>query len=201
MSSAVKTVLVVVAVAVVAVAVWLIRPLFVDTEVDEAFPASAASEGDDAFPLSAEAEVPDDMTQEEVEAEMATAAAEPPVEQVEDMPDDQPTALVTGSFEGADNFHMGEGTATLYELGDGSRVLRFEDFSVTNGPDLRVYIGPVGPTGTAIITSQAVQLGTLKGNVGNQNYDVGDDFDVDQDLGVIIYCEPFRVVFATAVLS
>ncbi|MDH3191004.1 MAG: hypothetical protein OEM39_10310, partial [Acidimicrobiia bacterium] len=39
---------------------WLISPLFLDTEVNE------------AFPLSASAQVPDDMTQDEVEEEMAS---------------------------------------------------------------------------------------------------------------------------------
>ena len=135
MSTATKGVVVVA----LAVAVYLIRPLFVDSFVDE------------AFPLSEDAEIPDDMTQDEVEAEMAAAAAAPPVEEDESMPGTEPTAVLTGQFEGADSAHSGSGTATVYELADGSRVLRFEDFEVTNGPDLRVYLAPVGADGAPVV--------------------------------------------------
>ena len=126
-------------VVVLAVAFWLISPYFVDEVVDEAFPgedtvAEAGADADPAaFPLSDGAVVPDDMTQEEVEAEMEAAAAED-VEEVEDMPGDEPTAIVRGSFVGADSVHQGSGSATVYELADGTRVLRLEDFEVTNGP-------------------------------------------------------------------
>ncbi len=167
---------------------WLVRPLFVDEVVDE------------EFPLSAGAVVPDDMTQEEVEAEMAAAAADT-TEQAEPMPGDSPVALLAGDVTGADSFHAGEGSATLYELADGSRVLRLEDFMVTNGPDLRVYLGPLGDDGEPDLEEASVQLGPLKGNVGNQNYDVPDTLDAGSSLALVIYCEPFAVTFATAVLA
>ena len=190
-----------VVVVVLAVAFWLVRPYFVDEVVDEAFPGgdTAADADGEAFPLSDGAVVPDDMTQEDVEAEMEAAAAET-VEQVEDMPDGEPTAIVTGSFVGADSVHQGSGSATVYELADGSRVLRLEDFEVTNGPDLHVYLAPV-VDGTPQINADAVDLGSLKGNVGNQNYDVPDGLDLGQELAVVIWCQPFQVTFATAALG
>lgn len=178
----------VVAVIVAAVAFWLIRPLFVDTVVDE------------AFPLSSQAVVPADMTQDEVEAEMVVAADAADVEEVEEMPAGEPTALASGPFAGVDDFHMGEGTATIYTIDGGTAVLRLEDFSVTNGPDLRVYLAPL-VDGQPVITPEAVNLGQLKGNVGNQNYDIPADFDINQPLGVVIYCQPFSVTFATAPLA
>ena len=190
-------------VVVLAVAFWLISPYFVDEVVDEAFPGEdtvAEADADPAtFPLSNGAVVPDDMTQEEVEAEMEAAAAED-VEEVEDMPGDEPTAIVRGSFVGADSVHQGSGSATVYELADGTRVLRLEDFEVTNGPDLHVYLAPV-VDGTPQINADAVDLGSLKGNVGNQNYDVPDGLDLSQELAVVIWCQPFQVTFATAVLG
>ncbi|WP_370328014.1 DM13 domain-containing protein [Euzebya sp.] len=212
MSTTAKSLIAVAAVVVLAVAFWLIRPLFVDTVVDEEFPvsSSATEDGDaaggtagedEAFPLSAGAEVPDDMTQEEVEAEMEAAAAAPDVEEVEDMPEGEPTVLSTGSFGGADSAHSGAGTATIYALADGSHVLRFEDFEVTNGPDLRVYLAPLDADGQPHVGEGAVELGRLKGNIGNQNYDIPADVDLSQPLGVVIYCQPFSVTFATAPLA
>jgi hypothetical protein len=190
-----------------AVAFWLIRPLFVSTVVDEAFPEAAdgstaqgASESEADLPLSAGAVVPDGMTAEEVEAEMAAAAAAPPTEAEEPMPAEGPTALLAGTFQGADSRHSGSGQATVYDLGDGTRVLRFEQFEVTNGPDLRVYLAPVGADGTPDVGA-GTELGRLKGNIGNQNYDVPADLDLTQPLAVVIYCQPFSVVFATATLA
>ena len=189
--TAVKGIGALVAIVVVAVGFYLVRPLFVDTVVDE------------EFPMSSGAEVPDDMTAEEVEAEMEAAAAAPDVEEVEDMPatdGGDPTPLQTGTFVGADSFHEGSGTATVFELADGSRLLRLEDFSVTNGPDLHVYLAPV-VDGVPQVNADAVDLGSLKGNIGNQNYDIPADLALDGEWGVVIWCQPFSVTFATAVLG
>lgn len=182
---------------------WLLSPLFLDTEVNE------------EFPLSASAQVPDDMTQEEVEAAMKDAAGEPDTEADEAMPDSkggsgglvQPTAPVeltnlgSGVFQDADDFHQGSGTATIYQLEDGSRILRFEDFDVTNGPDLRVLLA----SGTSPTTSEElgdyVELAGLKGNLGDQNYEIPDDVDLSRFSSVVIYCKPFHVVFSVASLS
>ncbi|MEE8600038.1 DM13 domain-containing protein [Euzebya tangerina] len=188
MSTTSKTVIAIGGLLALAIAYWLISPLFIDNEVDE------------AFPLSAQADVPDDMTQEEVEAEMEAAAGSD-VEEVEAMPAGDPVATVQGAFAGADAAHQGQGDATIYDLGDGSHVLRFEDFEVTNGPDLHVYLAPLDANGVPSLESGAVDLGQLKGNIGDQNYTIPADFDLDQPLGVVIYCQPFHVTFATAALS
>lgn len=178
-----------VAIPVLALAWWLGSPLFLDTEVNE------------EFPLSASAEIPDDMTAEEVEAEMEKAAEEPDTEVSDDMPEESgPVVVSTGDFAGVDNLHQGSGTATAYELEDGSRVLRFEDFEVTNGPDLHVYLVPSpDPTGDDIV--DYVDLGSLKGNIGDQNYEIPADVDPTEFGSVVIYCVPFHVVFATATLT
>jgi len=175
----------VLAVPVLAVAWWLVSPLFIDDEVDE------------AFPMSANAMIPDDMTAEAVEAEMEEAAVAPDTEVLDDMPDDSaPVALAGGEFTGADDFHQGSGSATIYGLEDGSHVVRFEDFVVTNGPDLHVFLVP--PDGTM---DDYIDLGSLKGNVGNQNYEIPTDLDVSTIDRVIIYCVPFSVLFASASLG
>jgi hypothetical protein len=175
----------VLAVPVLALAWWLGSPLFLDTEVSEEFPMSAA------------AVIPAGMTAEEVEAEMQKAADEPDTEMMDDMPEESgPTALVSGEFEGADDFHQGSGTTTIYELEDGSRVLRLEDFEVTNGPDLHVFLIPQDGS-----MDGSVDLGSLKGNIGDQNYEIPTDVDITQFGTVIVYCVPFSVLFASASLG
>lgn len=180
----------IVAVPAIAIGVWLTAPLFFDDPIDE------------EFPMSAGAVVPDDMTQEEVEAEMEEAAAAPEQPAEEPMPEnDNPVVLLTGQFVGADDFHMGQGRATVYELEDGSEVLRFEAFEVTNGPDLHVLLVPDdAPTGRDDLDGY-VDLGSLKGNVGNQNYEIPPEVDIADFGSVVIYCQPFHVLFASATLS
>ena len=120
----------VLAIPVIAIGWWLAAPLFFEKEVNE------------EFPMSASAEIPDDMTAEEVEAEMEKAAGQPDSETEDEMMDGEPAIISTGDFSDADEFHQGSGTATIYELEDGSHVLRLEDFEVTNGPDLHVLLVP-----------------------------------------------------------
>ena len=122
---------IVVLVPVVAFAWWLLSPLFLSTTVDE------------EFPFAATAEIPADMTMAEVDMVMETMAKmdqEPVTEPMPPQMAAQPVALASGNFRDADSFHRGSGTATIYETPDGGHVLRFEDFMVTNGPDLRVLL-------------------------------------------------------------
>lgn len=179
------------------VAWWLLSPLLQDDVVDEEFPRAAV------------AEIPEDMTAEEVEEAMLEAE-DVMVEADEPMPEPSsadapagPVAVLSGEMVGADDFHQGSGTATIYRLDDGSHVLRLEDFEVTNGPDLHVILSPVAnPTTREEVSAEGYEdLGELKGNVGNQNYDIPDTVDIDSIGSVVIYCVPFHVVFSTATLS
>jgi len=180
----------IIAVPIIAIGWWLTSPLFFDKEVNE------------SFPMSAGAVIPDDMTAEEVEAEMEDAAEKTPSEVVEEMPEDEgPVNLASGRLMGADDFHRGSGTATIYQLGDGSHVLRLEGFEVTNGPDLHVLLVPASnPAGRDDIEGY-VDLGSLKGNLGDQNYDIPSNVDPSRFGSVMIYCQPFHVIFATASLG
>lgn len=102
----------------------------------------------------------------------------------------------TGMFEGADEFHFGHGTASLIEVSPGSWTLRFEDFSVRNGPDLYVYLSP-DPDGYA---DGAIELGTLKATDGAFNTDIPAGMDVSAVRSVVIWCKQFSVEFAVAPL-
>ena len=114
-----------------------------------------------------------------------------------------PKELSKGSFKGVDSFHKGEGIATILDLDGTNRVLRLENFSVTNGPDLRVYLSShPNPSKSSEVTGGAsIELAKLKGNKGNQNYEVPDNVNIDDFSSVVIYCKPFRVIFATAALN
>ena len=185
---------IVVLVPVAAFAWWLLSPLFLSTTVDE------------EFPFAATAEIPAEMTMAEVEMVMETMAKMDQEPMVEPMPPQlaaQPVALASGSFRDADSFHRGSGTATIYQTPDGGHVLRFEDFMVTNGPDLRVLLAQSGdPMSRGELQSGGyTHLAKLKGNIGNQNYEIPADIDLSDQNSVIIYCMPFHVIFSVAPLE
>ena len=184
---------VVVLVPVVAFAWWLLSPLFISNTVDE------------EFPFAANAEIPAEMTMAEVEMVMETMAQMDQEPMVEPMPEmtGQPVAVASGSFKDADSFHRGSGTATIYQTPDGGHVLRFEDFMVNNGPDLRVLLAEPGdPMSRDELQSGGyTHLAKLKGNIGNQNYEIPTDIDLSEQNSVIIYCMPFHVIFSVAPLE
>lgn len=181
---------VVVGLAILALGWWLFSPLFLNRTVVEEFPRAAV------------AEVPEEMSLQEVEAAMVDAEDDDTTA-TEPMPEmEEPVVLATGEIMGADSFHQGAGQATLYQLDDGSRVLRLESLDITNGPDLHVYLSPVAaPQSSDEVTAPGfIDLGSLKGNRGDQNYDIPADYELPDELSVVIYCVPFHVIFSTATL-
>lgn len=155
----------------------------------------------EAFPMSATATVPEGMTREQAEAEMMEASKQT-VAASESMPAGASIAtLVKGTFTDADGFHKGSGTALIVRAG-GDRVLRFEEFRVTNGPDLYVYLAAhPQPRSREDVHQGFVSLGRLKGNVGNQNYPIPAGTDLTRFVSVVVYCQRFHVVFSTATLA
>ena len=106
--------------------------------------------------------------------------------------------IVTGEFIGID--HEATGTATVYSQ-DGRYVLRFEDDTdIQNGPDLYVWLLPSDSYEGGIPTVY-LDLGTLTGNVGGQNYDLPGNFDPEVHRAVLIWCLRFAVPFAAAPLA
>ena len=108
--------------------------------------------------------------------------------------------LAKGEFHKADK--AGSGTVTLYQLADGKRVLRLTDFSVDNGPDLHVRLIAANDAKDTASVAKAdhVELGKLKGNKGNQNYDLPENEDLSKYKVVSIWCNRFSVNFAAAPL-
>lgn len=181
----------------VALAWWLGSPLFIDRTVDEEFPSLT------------NAVMPAGMEMSQAQATME-AAQDDPTEVQEEMMEAMgamlaPDAVKVGEFRDGDSFHRGSGNATIYDLGTDGFVLRFEDFNVINGPDLRVLLtthpDPMGRGDVHADDVTYVELGKLKGNIGNQNYLIPSDVNVYDQRSVVIYCKPFQVVFAVAPLS
>jgi electron transfer DM13 len=114
------------------------------------------------------------------------------------------TGLLSGHFGVVDGIHKGEGATTIVRMSSGQRVLRLEDdFRVTNGPDLYVYLSanPAPRSSSELHAMGAFEVAQLKGNLGGQNYALPDDLDVSSFRSVVIYCKRFTTVFSTAELE
>jgi hypothetical protein len=110
-------------------------------------------------------------------------------------PVSEPVAERAGTF--GSGAHDTRGRALV--LGDATdqRFLRFEDFETDNGPDLNVYL----VSSTTGDVSDAVDLGDLKGNVGDQNYEIPAGVDLDRYDRVVVWCVRFGVAFGGADLA
>jgi hypothetical protein len=111
-----------------------------------------------------------------------------------------PQPLVSGQFYSI--LHSTAGTATIYRMGDGTRVLRFTGFSTSNGPDVHVYMVASDDAKDVATVQQAgfIDLGVMKGNLGDQNYTLGGDLDLAKYRAVSIWCKRFSVNFGAAAL-
>jgi hypothetical protein len=111
--------------------------------------------------------------------------------------------VATGSFSGI--VHKTSGKAIILRTADGGHVLRLEDFNTSNGPDVRVYLvkGSNASNSDFIKAGSAnfVDLGALKGNVGNQNYPIPANVNLDDYNSVSIWCRRFAVNFGAAALT
>jgi hypothetical protein len=110
-----------------------------------------------------------------------------------------PKPLATGTF--VTGAHDTSGSATIYSLDDGTRILRLENFSTSNGPKVHVILTDHPVTGNDVEDDKSVDLGDLKGNTGNQNYAIPAGVDLAHVKAVAIYCERFKVNFGAATLK
>jgi len=134
---------------------------------------------------------------DEVNEDVVTAAPGPPA-----VGGGQPQAprnalLARGSFQ--DVAHSVTGTASAIRRARGGRVLTLTSFEVDNGPDLRVYL-VAGPARDESEVEDFEDLGALKGNKGDQQYELPRGLDLDRYTTVVIWCRAFSVNFARAPL-
>jgi Electron transfer DM13 len=115
----------------------------------------------------------------------------------------EPQPLYTGKLEG--KAHATSGRATIYETPDGKQYLRLTDFTTSNGPDVHVLMarGDDQALNQDIVKGEldSVELGPLKGNQGDQNYDLPTTLDLTKYNAVAVYCERFHAVFGVARLE
>src|SRR5438128_6353599 len=111
------------------------------------------------------------------------------------------TVLASGPFHSV--AHDGKGTASIYKLSDGKRILRLTDFETSNGPDVHVYLVAANDATDSEMVKKAGfrEIGSLKGNIGDQNYELPANVDLAKYHAVTIWCQRFGVNFATAPLS
>ena len=194
-----RTIVIVIVLLVAAAAAWFfVSPLFIDETVDETL------EFETPLPRSV-VDATKGAPEEDLQAQiMAEAAAEPDTMIDDTMPAmDAPKVISRGAFKDADAVHKGSGDAIIYRAPDGSHLLRFENFRVTNGPALVVYLAKHANPMSAddVADGGFVDLGKLKGNVGNQNYPIPDTVNLGEYGSAVIWCELFGVLFSPAALA
>ena len=118
-----------------------------------------------------------------------------------------PTASAANNQLASGQFHSGahetKGMATVFQLADGKKTLRLTNFATSNGPDVHVYLVavPDAKDNETVTKSESVDLGTLKGNIGDQNYELPANADLAKYRAVTIWCKRFSVNFGTAPLN
>jgi hypothetical protein len=192
---------IIIAAIVIPLAIYTISPLFLSNVVNEPEPTLAISEFQKYMNLSEEEriEVAKNMTREKammigiMAAKQNTTVDEnvafPVIEQT-------PNNTLTGTFIGiGDGFHKVEGAAKVIPIEGGAQILRLENFKATNGPDLYVYLSKDKSA------SDFINVGRLKGNVGNQNYEIPIGSDLSKYNTVLIWCRAFSFLFGSAQIS
>jgi hypothetical protein len=117
-----------------------------------------------------------------------------------------PVRVASGNF--ISHEHETNGKVSIIALEDGSNVLRIENLDTSNGPDLKVWVSqsPVipGTDGWRIFGEDKydfVDLGPLKGNIGNQNYKIPNNVNPLDYQSITIWCDRFSVSFGAAELK
>ena len=111
----------------------------------------------------------------------------------------EPMALATGAF--VDGEHGTSGTASILQLPDGSRYVRLENFSTSDGPDVQVWLSDKAAGGSdwgKYDDGVHLSLGELKATAGNQNYRIPADANLSAFSSVVIWCDRVNVAFGTA---
>ncbi|MFI8575980.1 DM13 domain-containing protein [Rossellomorea aquimaris] len=156
-------------VGVLGVGWWLVSPLFLDKVVNEApvlsSPGSNMKEQGETTTKETDSSSPDEMTN-----------------------DTMKVYELVGIFQGADVNHDAKGKVSI-----SGKNIRLENFEVTNGPDLYVYLVEEGQE-----TKKGISLGKLKGISGNQNYKIPGDHSASSGMEIVIWCKQFNVDFGRA---
>jgi hypothetical protein len=208
-----RSIIIAIAIAAIAIplAFYAASPLLVNTEINEPLPttsnasnnAAAIREFNKFMEMGEQQrkEMGNQMDSEEKEMIMIGAAQTNGATVYEEMTEsgqeeEEASTLYIGEFVGVnDGIHNAEGKVKVLRLSDNTEFLRLEGFKATNGPDLYVYLS------TDKQASDFVNLGRLKGNIGNQNYEIPEQTDLSKYNTVLIWCQAFSVLFGSADLE
>ena len=208
-----KTKIIIISIIVAAIAIpigiYTISPLFINTEINEPLPplSSESALVFEKFMAMTEDEkinAAKNMTVEEKNMIMKMAAKQnttinenmTTTMDISQNTTEENKNLLVDDFMGVnDGIHNAEGYVKILTLLDGSQILRLEDFRSTNGPDVHLYLS------TDKQASNFIDLGRLKANNGDQNYQIPIDTDFNKYKYVLIWCQPFSVLFGSAQLS
>jgi len=149
-----------------------------------------------AFALQAPAQAQDSMPQDKMQSDSMKQ------DKMGDkmMHEGMAKTLFTGKFHG--KVHKTEGRATVYQEADGKLVLRLTGFKTSNGPDVHVILVAAYADANSLKSdTERVELGKMKGNEGDQNYEVPAGTDLTKFSTVSIYCERFNANFGAAPLE
>lgn len=186
-----KFIITVALVAVGAIAWYLISPLFITVSVDDAIPVAITNSPSPA--IESEIEVLSGVERLSVSqrADMDAAMAEANKSPMSPMAEEQPTAVEAPatSYPVVDTAgHPADGTVRVIETAEGT-VIRFEDFSTINGPQLHLYLAK------DLAATEYLDLGPIRGTEGNINYLVPNDVDLSEYRYVMHWCVPFDILF------
>ena len=183
-----KIVIIILTLSVLALGYWLISPLFLNKTINET--------------IDLQTNLEDQLDGNDME-EFKDAMKDMKIVDVEErMPEEVSTNSILSSGNVISVGHEGEGIAHVVELGNSNEhILRFENLDVLNGPDLRVLLSENTNVRQSEDLGEYIEIGKLKGNKGNQNYEIPSDIDISKYKTVVIYCKPFHVVFNVAELK
>lgn len=117
-----------------------------------------------------------------------------------------PADVVLAAGDFVTHEHDTSGRAQFVRLADGRRQLLLRGLDTSDGPDLRVWLTDrkvqSGRAGWRVFDDgRWVELGRLKGNIGDQAYDIPASVDLDGLRSVSIWCKRFAVSFGAAPLT
>jgi hypothetical protein len=174
-----RTLAALVGIVVLAVAYYLVSPLWRTNELDEDSPVDAQVETTASAGMNESMEVAMERMKDEKK------------EMTESMPS-QTAIVAQAPFIPGD--HDVEGRALLIRQADGNHIVRFEDFSTINGPNLHIYLA------SDLDGDDHVDLGPIRATHGNVNYEVPAGTDTSKYRHVLVWCVPFGVLFSSASL-
>ena len=181
------------------ISAYALSPYFTESTIDEALPSDAVIQPvvkDDKMMMEDDKMMMEDDKMMMEDDKMMMEDDKMMMEDDKMMMEKMIPVSYSGSFVGVgDGIHDAEGVTYTIPLENGDNVLRLEDFKSTNGPDLYVYLS------TDKHASDFVNLGELKANSGNQNYEIPNNVDLDKYNTVLIWCKAFGVLFGSAELS